>query len=163
MPTTAQGTRDRQGLLPQPSIDNYEMWLEWQAYQLDTPNWWEELTTIPNVGGPKKLAWNICTSFKILGVRCETLRNHKVYIAPKHIKWGMFLSNDLPYQDIQLKSLQKNLAYAQSLQYWAEKASQPVPSEPCLLAMSICKLRWHMRRYTTFHDCNVLGSSAWVP
>ena len=47
------------------------------------------------------------------------------------------------------------LAYAQALQYWAEKASPPVPSEPCLLAMSICKLKQCMRRYTTFCECNV--------
>ena len=55
-PTTRQGTRDRQCSLPEPSIDNYEMWLEWWACQLDTPNWWKELVTIPNVGNPKRLA-----------------------------------------------------------------------------------------------------------
>ena len=30
-PTTRWGARDRQGSLPEPSINNYEMWLEWQA------------------------------------------------------------------------------------------------------------------------------------
>ena len=29
MPTTVQGTRDRWGSLPEPSINNYKMWLEW--------------------------------------------------------------------------------------------------------------------------------------
>ena len=55
-PTTRQGTGDRQGSMLEPSIDNYEMWLEWQAHQLDTPKWWKELVAIPNVGDPKRLA-----------------------------------------------------------------------------------------------------------
>ena len=62
-----------------------------------------ELTAIPNVGDPKKLAQKIHASFKILGVRCETLRNHKECTVPpvlKCVKWGMFLPNNLPYQDI---------------------------------------------------------------
>ena len=52
IPTTAQGARDQQDPLPEPSIDNYEMWLEWQAFQVDTPNWWKELVTIPNMEIP---------------------------------------------------------------------------------------------------------------
>ena len=153
-----QGARDRWGSLPEPSVNNYEMWLEWWACQLDTPNWWEELTTIPNAGDPKQLAQKICASFKIPGVRCETIGNHKEYTAPpapKCIKQGMFLPNDLPYQDVWLKSPWRTLAYAQALQYWAEKTNPPVPGEPHLLVMNVCQLRWHMRRYTTFHDCNV--------
>ena len=131
---------------------------EWRACQLDTPNWLEELTTIPNAGDPKELAQKIQASFKIPGVRCDILGNHKEYTvppAPKCVKQGMFLPDDMPYQDVQLKSLQSTLTYAQALQYWAKKANLPVPSEPHLLAMSIHKLRWQMRRYTTFHDCDV--------
>ena len=130
---------------------------------MDTPDWWEELTGIPNAGDPKQLAWKIQASFEIPGVRCDILRNHKEYTvppAPKCVKWGMFLLDDMPYQDVQLKSLQSTLAYAQALQYWAEKANLPVPNEPCLLAMSICKLRWQMRRYTTFHDHDVFEGLA---
>ena len=41
------------------------MWLDWQACQVDTPNWWKELITIPNVGDAKRLAWKFCTSFKV--------------------------------------------------------------------------------------------------
>ena len=38
-PRPTQGARDRQGLLPEPSINNYEVWLEWQAHQLNMPHW----------------------------------------------------------------------------------------------------------------------------
>ena len=157
-PTTMQGNRDRWGSLLEPLINNYEMWLEWQACQVDTPDWWKELVTIPNVGDPKRLAWKICTSFEVPWVRCKTLKDHGEYIVPsvsKCIQQGMFQSDadsHLPYQDYWLKPLCKTLANAQGLQYWAEKANIPMPSESHHLAMCIHELRWHMRRYTTFSD-----------
>ena len=46
--------------------------------------------------------------------------------APKCVKWSMFLPSDMPFQDVQLKSPLNTLAYAQALQYWAEKANPPV-------------------------------------
>ena len=64
-PTPMQGARDRWGSPPVPSINNYERWLEWWAHQVDTPDWWKELLTIPDVGDPKKLVQKICTSFEV--------------------------------------------------------------------------------------------------
>ena len=58
-PTTMWGTRDWWGSLPEPSINNYKMWLEWWAFQVDTANWWKELVTIPNAGDPERLAKKI--------------------------------------------------------------------------------------------------------
>ena len=75
----------------------------------------------------------------------------------------MFLwdaDSHLPYQNCQLKPLQRTLAYAQALQYWAEKANPPVPSEPHCLAMHIHELRWHMKRYMTFSDHDVFEGLA---
>ena len=91
-PTTMWGTRDRQGSPPQPSINNYELWLEWQACQVDMPNWWKELAAIPNMGDPKRLAWKIYATFNVPWVICKTLRDHREYTvppAPKCIQWGM--------------------------------------------------------------------------
>ena len=42
MSMTGQGTRGRHGYPLELLIKNYELWLEWQAHQLDTPHWWEE-------------------------------------------------------------------------------------------------------------------------
>ena len=39
MPATYPGIENRMGYLPEPSIKNYEVWLNWQAHQLDTPHW----------------------------------------------------------------------------------------------------------------------------
>ena len=36
---TYQDTGDRMGYPPELLIKNYEMWLDWQAHQLDTPHW----------------------------------------------------------------------------------------------------------------------------
>ena len=74
----------------------------------------------------------------------------------------MFLpdaSSCLLYEDYQLKPPWKTLAYAQALQYWAEKSNLPVPGEPHHLAMSIHELRWHIR-YTTFSDHDVFEGPA---
>ena len=57
MPTTYMDIGNRMGYLPEPSIRNYEIWLDWQACQLDTPHWWAEFTTIPEVADPRRLAW----------------------------------------------------------------------------------------------------------
>ena len=46
------------------------------------PDWWKELVAIPNVGDPERLAQTICTSFEVPQVRCETLRDHRVYCTP---------------------------------------------------------------------------------
>ena len=65
---TGWGTRGRWGHPPEPSIKNYDLWLEWQACQLDIPHWWEELTAIPEAGDIKKLAWKIHASFNVPAV-----------------------------------------------------------------------------------------------
>ena len=65
---TGWDTRGRQGYLPEPSINNYELWLDWQACQLDTSRWWEELTAIPEEGDLKKLTQKINASFDVPAV-----------------------------------------------------------------------------------------------
>ena len=49
MPIAYLDVGGRGNYLPQPSIRNIEVWLNWQACQLDMPHWWVELTAIPNV------------------------------------------------------------------------------------------------------------------
>ena len=66
----------------EPSIRNIEVWLDWQACQSDTPHWWVELTAIPDVENPKKLAWKICTSFLIPAVRCEAFTGQEYTVPP---------------------------------------------------------------------------------
>ena len=58
------------------------------------PHWWVELTTIPGMEDPKKLAKKICTSFRIPAVRCKASLGqgytaphsqmyHQEYVSPQ--------------------------------------------------------------------------------
>ena len=134
------------------------------------PDWWRELVTIPNVDDPEMLACKIHASFQVLWVRCRALKDPGDYTAlptPKCIQRKIFLQvadYHLPFQDYQLKQLQRTLAYVQALQYWAEKANLPVLDEPCCLAMCVHELRWIMKPYMTFSGCNVFrGLTCKIP
>ena len=39
MPVAYSNIRGGRGYLPEPSIRNVEVWLDWQAHQMDTPHW----------------------------------------------------------------------------------------------------------------------------
>ena len=67
-----------------------------------------------------------------------------------------FLPNDPTYQDIHWQSFLLTLAYAQALQYWAQKVSLPTPGGYCPLAMSIVELRWQVEGHFTFSKQDVL-------
>ena len=78
--------------------------------------------------------------------------------APKSIQRKMFLlvpNPHLPHQDYCLKEQQRTLAYAQALQYWAEKANPGGPNEPHHLVMCVHELRQILKPYMTFSDHNV--------
>ena len=49
----------------EPSIVDVEMWLEFQAQQLGTPAWWEELGAIPGIKDLCKFVQKIRASFYI--------------------------------------------------------------------------------------------------
>ena len=82
------------GYPSEPSIRNYEIWLDLQAHQLDTPHWWMELTAIPEVEDLGRLAWKICTSFLNPVVTYEAP-------VPKCLTRGRFLPDDPSYKDVQ--------------------------------------------------------------
>ena len=119
-----------------------ETWLEWQANQLGTPAWWTELQAIPGIRDPQKLAWKIRASFYIPEVRMRTLLELG-YTAPptlRSLNRNAFLPDDLSYQDVWQKSGLLMIAYAKSVQYWAEKQSLPRSWNLLPLAESVIEL-----------------------
>ena len=62
----------------------------------------------------------------------------------------------LPCEDYCQEQPQKTLAYAQALQYWAERANLPGPSEMHHLARCVQELRQAMKPFTTFSDSVIL-------
>ena len=65
-----------------------------------------------------------------------------------------------PCWDSREDQLEKIIAYAQALQYWAEKSNLPMPGPPCLLTRCILKLREMMEQYISFLDDTVLDGVA---
>ena len=124
--------------------------------------WWEELVAIPNVEDHRKLTQKIHASFEIPRVRCEALEvmnDYSTTPTPKCIERRLYLpalDPRLPCQDYCQEQPQKTLAYAQALQYWAERANLPGPGEMCHLARCVQELRWAMKPFTTFSDRAIL-------
>ena len=84
-------------------------------------------------------------------------------LAPKCLYQKDFLSlpdPKFPCWDIREEQLEKTMAYAQALQYGAEKSNPPMPGQPCLLVGSILELREMMEQYVSFFDDTVLGGVA---
>ena len=150
-------------------MENYKVWLEWRSCQLDTLDWWEELVAIPHVDSHHRLTQKVQASFKIPWVRCKALKVHNDYsspLTPKCIGRKAFLpipDPRIPCQDYREGQLQRILANAQALQYWAKKANPPKPDEPHLLARWVHDLRWAMRPFTTFTDGAVFGGTTLRP
>ena len=65
----------------EPSMDDLEMWLEFQAGQLGTPAWWEELGAVPGIEDRCKFTWKIRASFYVPEVQLRVSPEHG-YTAP---------------------------------------------------------------------------------
>ena len=76
-----QGSEQGCDLPPESSIENYEVWMEWQGCQVNTLDWWE-LVAIPDVDDAQKLAWKVQASFEIPRVRSQALWVNNDYSAP---------------------------------------------------------------------------------
>ena len=98
----------------EPSIKDVETWLDWQACQMDMPYWWMELTAIPGVEDPQKLAHKICVSFSIPAVRTKVFpgQGYTVPPAPKCHTWNLLLLDELSYQDMLQQPFLLTVAYA---------------------------------------------------
>ena len=94
--------REEAGYLTEPSVGDLEMWLEFQAGQLGTPTWWEELGAMPGIKDQCKFAWKIRTSFYIpeVWVRASLEQGYTVPLAPQNLNRSAFLLERLAYQDV---------------------------------------------------------------
>ena len=75
----------------EPSVDDLELWLEFQAGQLDTPAWWEELGAVPGIEDRHKFAWKIRASFYVpeVWLRASPEQGYTAPPAPWIIDRGM--------------------------------------------------------------------------
>ena len=145
--------RDTENYCTEPSLSNVETWLEWQANQLGTPAWWTELQAVPGIRDPQKLAQKIKALLDIPEVRMRTLLEpgYTTPPTPRSLDRNAFLPKYLSYQDVQQKPALLMIAYARSLQYWAEKQSPPRSWNLSPLAESVVELQEAVKEYVTFN------------
>ena len=134
--------REEAGCSTEPSIGDLETWLEFQAGQLGTPTWWEELGVMLGIKDWCKFAQKIRASFYIpeVWIRASPEQGYTAPLAPQSLNRSAFLLERLAYQDVQQQPALLTIAYAQSLQYWAEKHNLPRNPDFCPLAESVREL-----------------------
>ena len=148
-PVAYPNAESRGNYLLEPSIKDVETWLDWQACQLDTLCWWVELTAIPRVEDPKKLAQKIWASFSFQKLEARSSQAKGIpHPAPKCLTWNVFLLDELSYQDV-MAAFSVNHRFAQGLQYWVERLNLPVDPDFHPLAQSVLELRERVIRATS--------------
>ena len=159
---TTQKEGEGNDLLQEPPAKEYKKWIAWRGCQVHTPNWWQELVWIPGINNSQELDQKIRASFEVPWAKSQAQdvkNDYSAPPAPKCISRKEFLSPQdqmFPSQDFREGQSQKTLAYAQALQYWAEKATLPMLDWPCLLARCVQELRWVMKPYVAFMDDTIL-------
>ena len=114
-------------------MKEYERWIVWIGHQVHTPDWWWELVGIPGIDNFWELAQKRGASYELLQARSKAQSVENDYLAPpapKCICRKAFLPSQdqmFPCQDFREGQLQKTQAYAQALQYWAERVDLPMP------------------------------------
>ena len=119
--------------LTQPSTDDLEMWLEFQAGQLGTPMWWEELGAVPGIQDQHKFTWKIRASFYVPEVQLRVYLEpgYTAPPAPQSLNRSAFHPERFAYQDVRQQPALLTLAYARCLQHWAEKHNLPKNADFC--------------------------------
>ena len=143
---------------PKPQVEELWKWVMWKAEAYKTPSWWRELLKVPGVEDHENLAWEVQASFQLPKRASELHQVEDYHQAPPVLQcllWKNFLpppNSIFACQDIREVQCEKTVAYAQALQFWAEKVDLPTGGKPCLLVESVKELREEMRCYLTFSN-----------
>ena len=117
--------------------------------------------TVPGVEDHKMLAWEVWASFQLPKRASELHKMENYHQAPPALLcllWRNFLplpNSIFACWNIQEMQCEKMVAYAQALQYWAEKVDPPAEGRPCLLVKSVKELWEEMRCFLSFSDGEV--------
>ena len=165
-PAESSEGEDMKAPSPEPPIEELQKWVTWKAQAYETPSWWQELTMVPEVDDYEKLAHEVQASFWLLKRASEqwwVKNDHQAPPALPCLHWKNFLllpDSIFTCQDIQEIQHEKMVAYAQALQFWAEKVDLPTGSKPCLLVGSVIELWEEMKCYLSFSDEDVFKGVA---
>ena len=162
----SMGEEDVKAPSLKPPIEDLQKWVTWKAWTCKTPSWWQELTVVLGVDDYKKLACEVWASFqfpKRASELCLVRNDHQAPLALPCLHWKSFLpppDSIFACQDIQEIPHEKMVAYAQALQFWAEKVNLPTEGKPCLLVGSMIELQEEMECYLSFSDKDVFKGVA---
>ena len=120
--------------------------------------WWTELTAIPEVEDPQKLAQKIQASFSIPAVRSRVYwgQGYTAPPAPKCLTQNVFLRDELSYQDLWQQPFLLTVAYTQGLQYWVQILNPPVDPDFHPLARSVLELKEMVKEHIVFSKKDVI-------
>ena len=130
----------------EPPVEELESWVTWRAQIHDTPGWWQELAEVPGVNDHEKLAWEVWASFELpqqISKWHHVENYHQAPLAPLCLHWKSFLpppDSKFTCQDIRELQQEKTVAYAEALQFGAEKVNLPTQGQPSLLVGDIMEL-----------------------
>ena len=135
--------------LTEPSVDDLEMWLEFQAGKLGTPMWWEELGAVPGIEDRHKFVWKIRASFYVpeVQLRASLERGYTAPLAPWILNRGTFHLEKFAYQDVRQWPVLLTIAYARCLQHWAERHNPPRNPDFCPWAECVRELQQTMQEF----------------
>ena len=111
--------------------------------QIGTPLWWKELEAVPGITDWQKFAWKIWALFYTLEVwsRMCPEEGYSMPPTPQSLNRGVYLPDNLAYQDVRWWPALLTVAYCRCLQNWAEKCNLPRNPDLCPLAESMRELR----------------------
>ena len=104
--------KEEASCLMEPSVDNLEMWLEFQTGQLGNPTWWEELGAVPGIEDRHKFAWKIRASFYVSEVwlRASLKWGYTAPPPPQVLDRGTFHPEKFAYQDVRQQPILLTIA-----------------------------------------------------
>ena len=144
-------------MLPKPSVSKPAKWVRWRAKKFDIPNWWEELSTLPEED-TGRLAREVRALFQLPRHMHELdPREAPFHVppAPPCLHRQRFMPPVISVfasQDIQEIPREKMVTYAQALQYLVEQNNPPKRDQPCLLVENVAELRREVGFYLSFRD-----------
>ena len=152
---------------PKQPTEELQKWVTWKVQAYETPSWWWELTMVPGVDDYKKLAHEVQASFfstpKKASEQLQVKNDHQAPPAPPCLCQKNFLpppDSIFTCWNIWEIQCEKMVAYAQALQFWAEKVNLPTGGKPHLLAGSMIELQEEMECYLSFSNEDVFKGVA---
>ena len=142
----------------EPSIDDLEMWLEFQAEQLGTPTWWKELGAMPGIEDWCKFAQEIRPSFYVLEVwlRASPEWGYTTPLTLQSLNRSAFLLERLTYQDLRQQPALLTIAYTWCLQHWVEKRNLPKNQDFWPWAESVRELQQTVQEFVDINYQDVM-------